>query len=198
MANVRSKKPPLEPSDRRLEILSAAAQQFALKGYAATSMRDIAAEAGLLAGSLYHHFPSKDDMVLEAYKVGVARVIAAHDLALVGVSDPWDRLEAACAAHLECLLANDALARLLPLDLRQLPADLRRKLVAERDRYEHRVLALVKSIAGTQGPGERLVRMMLLGALNWTPTWYKRGGETPQKIAATFVQLLRNGLAASR
>lgn len=198
MRIARSKKLAAEPSDRRMEILSAAAQQFALKGYAATSMRDIAAVAGLLAGSIYHHFASKDDMVLEAYKAGVERVIAAHDLAIANVSDPWDRLEAACVAHLECLLADDALARLLPLDLRQLPTELRRKLVLERDRYERRFLTSVKGVAVAHESDERFARMMLLGALNWTTTWYKRGGEAPRKIASAFVRLLRGGFATRR
>ena len=87
------------PSGRRMELLAAAAQRFAMRGYAATSMRDIAADAGLLAGSMYHHFASKDEMLFEAYKVGVERVIAAHSAAIVGVIEPWARLEAACCGR---------------------------------------------------------------------------------------------------
>lgn len=181
------------PSDRRLELLAAAAQRFAMRGYAATSMRDIAADAGLLAGSMYHHFDSKDEMLFEAYKMGVARVIEAHNSAVEGVPEPWARLEAACVAHLECLLADDPLARLLPLDLRPLPTDLRRRLVAERDRYERRFVAVVKAVDMAKGREDRLARMMLLGALNWTPTWYRRDGETPRRIAQIYVRMLREG-----
>lgn len=184
------------PSGRRMELLAAAAQRFAMRGYAATSMRDIAADAGLLAGSMYHHFASKDEMLFETYKVGVERVIAAHSAAIVGVIEPWARLEAACAAHLECLLADDPLARLLPLDLRPLPADLRRRLVAERDRYERRFVAVVKAVGMAKGGEERLARMMLLGALNWTPTWYRRDGEPPRRIAQTYVRMLRESIGS--
>ena len=179
-----------------MEILAAAAHQFAVQGFAAASMRDIAADAGLLAGSIYHHFTSKEDMLIEAYRAGVDRVIAAHDAAIAGHAEPWGRLEAACAAHLECLLADEPLARLLPLDLRSLPAALKQKLVAERDRYERRFLATIQSAGIARGADERFARMMLLGALNWTPTWYKRGGEAPRRIARAYVRLLRDGIGA--
>lgn len=182
------------PSGRRMELLAAAAQRFAMRGYAATSMRDIAADAGLLAGSMYHHFASKDEMLFEAYKVGVERVIKAHNKAIEGMNEPWARLEAACAAHLECLLTDDPLARLLPLDLRPLPADLRRRLVVERDRYERRFVAVVKAVGLAKGGEERLARMMLLGALNWTPTWYRRDGEPPRRIAQAYVRMLRESM----
>lgn len=181
-------------SERRMELLAAAAQHFAMRGYAATSMRDIAADAGLLAGSMYHHFASKDEMLFEAYKVGVARVIEVHNAAIDGVIEPWARLEAACVAHLECLLTEDPLARLLPLDLRPLPADLRRRLVAERDRYERRFVAAVKAVGMTKSGDDRLARMMLLGALNWTPTWYRRDGEPPRRIAQAYVRMLRESM----
>lgn len=181
-----------------MELLAAAAQRFAMHGYAATSMRDIAADAGLLAGSMYHHFASKDEMLFEAYKVGVEHVIEAHTAAIEGATEPWARLEAACIAHLECLLADDPLARLLPLDLRPLPAGLRTRLVAERDRYERRFVAVVAPLGMARGGEDRWVRMMLLGALNWTPTWYKRNGETPRRIAQAYVRMLRESAGSVR
>ena len=158
-------------------------------------MRDIAGDAGLLAGSIYHHFPSKEVLLHDAYRAGVERVICAHDAAIAGQSDAWNRLEAACEAHLQSLLADDPLARLLSLDLRPLPPELRSKLVAERDRYETRFAAVVGAIGIPAGADERTARMMLLGALNWTPVWYKRGGESPRRISRAFVRLLRKGVS---
>ncbi len=180
-------------SERRMALLETAAQRFAMHGYAATSMRVIAADARMLAGSMYHHFASKDEMLFEAYRIGVEHVISAHERATDGVIEPWARLEAACIAHLECLLTDDPLARLLPLDLRPLPATLRKRLVAERDRYEERFIAVVRTVGIAKSVDARLARMMLLGALNWTPTWYKSGGETPQKVARAYVMMLRSG-----
>ncbi|MFJ8660416.1 TetR/AcrR family transcriptional regulator [Streptomyces sp. NPDC093795] len=52
-------------SGRRAELLRIAAGQFASHGFAATTVRDIADEAGILSGSLYHHFRSKEEMLDE-------------------------------------------------------------------------------------------------------------------------------------
>lgn len=52
-------------SARRAEVLAIAAELFATRGYAQTTVRDIADEAGILSGSLYHHFDSKEAMLHE-------------------------------------------------------------------------------------------------------------------------------------
>ena len=54
-----------EPQDRRAIILASAAELFARKGVGATTVREIADAAGILSGSLYHHFESKDAIVAE-------------------------------------------------------------------------------------------------------------------------------------
>jgi AcrR family transcriptional regulator len=57
--------PPGASTRRRDQILAAAAQLFAAKGYTKTSMRDVATASGILAGSLYHHFDSKEAIAVE-------------------------------------------------------------------------------------------------------------------------------------
>lgn len=52
-------------SARRAQLLDIAAQLFATRGYSSTTVRDIADEAGILSGSLYHHFDSKETMLRE-------------------------------------------------------------------------------------------------------------------------------------
>ncbi|MGW1003043.1 TetR/AcrR family transcriptional regulator [Streptomyces sp. NPDC002520] len=52
-------------SARRAQLLAIAAEMFATRGYAQTTVRDIADEAGILSGSLYHHFSSKEAMLTE-------------------------------------------------------------------------------------------------------------------------------------
>ena len=52
-----------EPADRHQQILAVAAALFARKGVAAATVREIADEVGILSGSLYHHFDSKEAMV---------------------------------------------------------------------------------------------------------------------------------------
>jgi len=99
--------------NRRAQLLDATARLFRERGYHATSMRDIAKAVGMLSGSIYYHFDSKEGMLLAVYEEGVRRVAAAVDAAVAGEADPWRRLEAACAAHLGAL-CSDFAYRLLP------------------------------------------------------------------------------------
>src|SRR5258707_14697826 len=92
----------------RAKLLSVSARLFAKGGFEATSMRDIAGRSGMLAGSMYYHFPSKNDLIAAVYEAGVAEIGAAVDAALDRARGPWPRLEAGCVAHLEALLAGSA------------------------------------------------------------------------------------------
>jgi AcrR family transcriptional regulator len=179
----------------RAKLLSVSSRLFAKNGFEATSMRDIAARAGMLAGSMYYHFPSKNDLIAAVYEAGVAEIGAAVDEALEKARGPWPRLEAACAAHLEALLADSAHAAVMTADLGQLDSRLKRRLVTLRDGYEKRFTELVEALPLPAGIDRSLWRLQLLGALNWTRTWYrpgaKSGAKSPAAIARAMVAALR-------
>jgi AcrR family transcriptional regulator len=175
----------------RAKLLSVSARLFAKNGFEATSMRDIAARAGMLAGSMYYHFPSKNDLIAAVYEAGVAEIGAAVDEALDKARGPWPRLEAASAAHLGSLLADAAHAAVMTADLGQLDSRLRRRLVTLRDGYEKRFVELVAALPLPAGTDRSLWRLQLLGALNWTRTWYRAGAKSPAEIATAMVAALR-------
>jgi AcrR family transcriptional regulator len=172
-------------------LLTVAARRFARGGFVAASMRDIAQEVGMLAGSMYYHFASKDALIEELYALGVGEVTASVERALEDARGPWPRLEAACVGHLEALLAHSPFARLMTADLSHLPARLRRRLVAQRDAYEQRFVALVAELPLPDDVDRRLLRLHVLGALNWTPTWYRPDGASAADIARSVVRSLR-------
>ena len=175
----------------RAKLLSVSARLFAQNGFEATSMRDIAKRAGMLAGSMYYHFPSKNDLIAAVYEAGVAEIGAAVDEALEKARGPWPRLEAACAAHLDSLLADSAHAAVMTADLGQLDSRLKRRLVTLRDGYEKRFVELIEALPLPAGTDRSLLRLQLLGALNWTRTWYRPGARSPAEIARAMVAALR-------
>lgn len=175
----------------RETLMAVSARLFARGGFDATSMRDIAGEAGMLAGSMYYHFPSKNDLIAAVYERGVAEIGSAVDAALEGRQEPWDRLEAACIAHLDSLLADRAHAAVMTADLSRLDPRLRRRLVKMRDGYERRFIGLVAALPLAPGIDRGLWRLQLLGALNWTPTWYRADGKPPAAIARALVAALK-------
>ena len=182
----------------RQRILAVAAQCFADGGYAATSIRDIARHVGVTVGAIYVHFPSKEALLVAVYERGVRSIGEAVDQALSEPADSWGRLEAAVRAHLETLSNNDGFARVIvrvtPSDVADVGPDLRRL----RDSYEARFRALFEELSLVPGADRTLLRLMLLGALNHSQTWFKRGpGRTDAAaIAHQFVGVLRQGVAA--
>jgi len=76
------------PSERRDEILQIAAELFAERGFAATTVREIADAAGILSGSLYHHFDSKESMADELVHDLLDRVLAAYRRIVAESGDP--------------------------------------------------------------------------------------------------------------
>lgn len=171
----------------REKLLAVSARLFALGGFEATSMRDIAKQAGMLAGSMYYHFPSKNDLIAAVYEAGVAEIAAAVDGAVARGGDPWQSLEAACIAHLETLLADSAHAAVMTAELRRLDPRLRRRLVVLRDRYERRFVELVDDLPLPAGTDRTLWRLHLLGALNSTATWYRPGKKSPAAIVKALM-----------
>lgn len=176
-------------------FLDAAARLFARDGFHGVSMRDIARELGVTPGAVYAHFPSKAQVLAAVYAEGVCRVAARVDAATAGAGDPWQRLERAAAAHLEAVLDRDSgyaavVVRVLPADA---PA-LRDQLTALRDGYEQRFRALVGALPLAPGADPKMLRMTLLGALNWAQVWHHGGEADPASIARSVVAMLRRGV----
>jgi len=190
-------------SDNRLpEVLDAAARLFAAKGYSATSMRDIAEDCDMLPGSLYYHFAAKEDLLVAVYQAGVRELRDAVRAALAHPEEPWARLEAACAAHLETVLRNSDYAQVL---VRVLPSDVpgaATRLKALRSDYEEQFRELLVALPLPADTDRRIFRLMLLGALNWSRFWFSEDGagapkarprrrETPKSLARKFVTMLK-------
>jgi len=179
------------PDGRRKAVIDAAARLFGAKGFEGTSMRDIAGATGILAGSLYHHFRSKDALFVAVYAQGVEHIERAAAGAVAGERDPWRRLEVAAVAHLETLLTENSptAAVISSFAIPNLP--MRKDLVRLRDSYERIFGELVAALPLPRGVDRRVLRLSLLGAMNWALGWYRPGGDTPAAIARKIVALFR-------
>ena len=77
---------------RRDEILEVAASVFAEKGFVSATVRDIGDVAGILSGSLYHHFESKEAMLEELLRPFLAELVDSYRAAVAAAPDPPDQL----------------------------------------------------------------------------------------------------------
>lgn len=187
MATISAKR----QTNRWPALLDAAAAQFAERGYHATSIRDLAAASAMTPGAIYFHVASKQALLLAVYEEGVQRILDRVEAAVAGERDPWMRLEKAVAAHLESILDASAYARvvirILPNDAAEISAD----LTELRDRYEARLQRYFSAVTLPKDRDTSVARLALIGAMNWTPVWYKKGGKTLPAIARELLAPLR-------
>ncbi len=180
---------------RRRQILTEAALLFGRQGFERTSVRDIAAAVGMLPGSVYYYFPSKDALLAAVYEDAIDHMIAAIDAATQAYSDPWDRLEAAATAHLRVLLGGGSIAAVVAGSPDE-ASSVRVELIRQRDRYEDVIRELTDAVTLPLGVEPASFRLALLGALNWTLTWFRPDhgdGRTPDEIAQSLFAVFRAG-----
>lgn len=94
---------PASGESRRDHIMGLAARLFAEKGVASTTVRDIGTAAGILSGSLYYHFDSKESIVKELIRDYLARIIESYEVVIAENDEPRACLEGLIRASLEAI-----------------------------------------------------------------------------------------------
>lgn len=182
----------------RQGILEAAAKIFSEKGFHATSMQDIADAVHLQKASLYHHFSSKQEILVDILDQALdllnSRLEAVQSQAL----SPDVKLRQAMVSYLQTIAENQNLAAVLLLELRALDPEFKARQAPRREKFESLWRDLI--IEGKQqglfnNVDPSLTGRAILGVMNWTVTWYRRDGpRSAQEIASIFADLLLDGL----
>jgi len=187
---------------KRQQILDAAAKVLARRGYAGTQLLEIAQQAGTQPGSLYYHFESREELIEEVLREGVslsfARARAVVDSLPAGTS-ALDRLAAALRAHLKFQLVESDYARAAVRSIGQYPQDMWLRVNAKFRSYgkffDGLIAAAMKAGELDTGVDRSALRMLILGAANWTPEWYRREGTSSvEQIGSLLVRLLLRGV----
>ena len=185
---------------RREDILEAAAHVFVERGFDAATTRDIGERAGLLSGSLYHHFATTEEMLFALVRDVYTGVLSSVESLDEARGTCADRLRLLVDIHVRHLIGNLARTTLSLHEFRSLTEEHRAVIAEAENRYVRIVADLIEggrldgSIRADIDPG--LARLTLLGAANWVYRWYRPGGEhTPEEIAAGIASLTVDGLA---
>ncbi len=191
---------PAEQTVHRDEILRAAAEIFHRKGYRGATMSDIAAAVNLTAGSLYHHFPSKEELLIAVLDEGMTQIIAAIRAIVQGEGSPAQKLRAVARTHVRSITAHHNIAVAVIFESRALleKPDVRAPYVQQRDALERLYRQVVEEgiAAGVfRAVDVDILVKALFGALNWVSVWYREDGrlseqEIADEIAETFLAAL--------
>jgi len=200
---------PRRQAGQRQAILDAAAASIAAHGFHGMSMRELAAAAGKGLSSLYHYFPSKEEILFALQREAFETLIAATSEALAGVEGAPARLYAFISQHVSYFARHPELMRVLVHEAGSLPEEKRRILRRLKERYFGIGRGIVEDLvaegcarSGAGGadsmPEEAemdRIAYSLFGMLNWVYGWYEpeRHG-SPIQLTRTIHRLALCGL----
>ena len=185
---------------RREELLAIAAQLFAERGFKNTTVRDIADAAGILSGSLYHHFDSKEAMVDELLDSFQTDLWKQYDAIEASDLSPRGKLEAVVRASFEAIGEHHSEVAIFQNDALHLATFDRFSYLIERNR-KFRTLWTGLLEAGVASGELRadldvaLVYRFLRDTVWVAVRWYRPGGAlTPADVADQYLTILLEGI----
>jgi TetR/AcrR family transcriptional regulator, cholesterol catabolism regulator len=182
----------------RDDILDAAAQVFRQKGYHGASMSDIAGALDVQKASLYHHVESKQEILLALLDRALV-MLTDHIASIASQTIPADqKLRLMIRGYLSALAENADLTSVLLFEHRSLDKKSHTRHVPQRDTFE----SLWRDVLN-EGVRENVFDLKdtglavraLMGALNWTLTWYHPNGEKSiEQIADDYSDFVLRGM----
>lgn len=181
------------------KVRKAALRLFARHGYAAVTMRQIAAEVGVQAGALYLYTPDKQTLLYELMQAHMDELLAAWAAEPKGTG-PEARLEAFARFHIRFHLARPDAVFLSYMELRNLDPANFAAVERLRHAYEDALEAILRQgvAAGVfDVPDTRLATMALIAMLTGVNTWYREGGRLSQeRVEAIYWEMVRRAVTA--
>ena len=189
------------PPTRRAELLTIAAGLFAEKGFKNTTVRDIADASGILSGSLYHHFDSKESMVDEILSSFQEELFAAYDAVLASDVDARAKLDSCVRLSFAAIDQHQHEVAIFQNDAGYLGGFERFGYLAERNAQSRDVWVTLL----TEGVESGVLRPDLDIELTyrfirdtvWVAVkWYRPGGKhSPTQIADQYLTILLDGIS---
>lgn len=181
-------------------VRDAAARLFARHGFAAVSMRQIAAEVGVQAGALYLYTPDKQTLLFDLMRAHLEELLAAWE-AEPRAGTPRDRLAAFVRFHIGFHLARPEAVFIAYMELRNLEPGNFRAVEALRHRYEDALEAILRdgqADASFHIPDTRLAAMALIAMLTGVTNWYREGGRLARaEVEAIYCDMALQAVGAS-
>lgn len=197
LARTQSEKYP----EIRENILKQAARLFAEKGYAGTTIIDLAEACESSRGALYHYFESKEEMLFHILEGHVNRLYEELQASVTSHKDPIDQ----CRAIIRTIVVRNAESHneqiVLLNQLSQLAAGQQQDIVAKQRKMTELVSDILIRIDAQNRVttrNKKAYTMMLFGIINYTFTWYDpKGSVPPEEYAEMTADLFIRGFTAA-
>ncbi|TDD88307.1 TetR/AcrR family transcriptional regulator [Actinomadura darangshiensis] len=188
---------------RRAELLATAAEVFASQGYSATTVRKVADAAGILGGSLYYHFDSKESMADEILSTFLDEMWAAYGRVLDAGLSARDTLEAVVVESFRSIDRHRPAVVLYQNESKHLATSERfHYLLDSQRRFEEMWLSLLDRGVAEGAFRADLDRTLIYRFIRDTvwvaANWYQHGGRlSAEDIAKQYLAMFLEGIKAS-
>ncbi|MCP3675524.1 MAG: TetR/AcrR family transcriptional regulator [Gammaproteobacteria bacterium] len=169
-----------DPETPRGRLLVAAAQLFKEKGYNRTTVRDLAAQVGILSGSIFHHFKNKDEILFAVMNEVVIAMDEALKVSLSKANTINDKVRALIANELDFIHGKTSNATyVMVYEWRALSESYQQQIMQGRAGYFELWQSTMDEARreGVIAMEPDCLRQLLHGAIIWTSHWYKSDGK---------------------
>jgi TetR/AcrR family transcriptional regulator, cholesterol catabolism regulator len=179
---------------RDSEVLEKAIGVFYRKGFAATSIQDLADELGMLKSSLYYYITSKDALLRRIFEDSHAGAMEVVERVEAMDAPPLERIHAYLQQYAEWFLENSERASLYAREWRYLTGEFYDEVAAQRSYYDDVLIRLIDEAkeAGAIPPGlpTRYAGYFVLGSVSSLTDWYRpSGSDDPHTIATVWADM---------
>ncbi|WP_458317448.1 TetR family transcriptional regulator KstR2 [Mycolicibacterium brisbanense] len=191
-----------QPASRRDELLELAATMFAERGLKATTVRDIADSAGILSGSLYHHFKSKEQMVEEVLRDFLDWLFARYQQIVDREATPLGRLKGLFMASFEAIEHRHAQVVIYQDEAKRLSAQPQFAFVEARNKEQRKMWVdiLQQGIADGSFRPDLDVDLVyrFIRDTTWVSVrWYQPGGPlSAEQVGRQYLAIVLGGITA--
>ena len=193
--------PSIPPATRREELLELAAAMFAERGLRATTVRDIADAAGILSGSLYHHFSSKEEMVDEVLRTFLDWLFERYQRIIDTESNPLARLKGLFMASFDAIERHHAEVVIYQDEAKRLSGQPRFAYIDELNVRQRKMWVDVLTEGIEQGYFQPDIDVDLVYRFirdtTWVSVrWYQPGGPlTAEQVGRQYLAIVLDGVA---
>jgi AcrR family transcriptional regulator len=180
--------------NKRDEILIQAANLFRKKGFSGTSMQDIARDVGILKGSIYYYFNSKNEIFREVLNKGISPVLKNAEFIMAKDLSPAEKLRELLRSHIDYIMHDNYSLILYFQEKEKISVQEIKKYLESRNKYE-KIFKDLLAQGIKQGVFPKvditLTVYAILGMCNWIVQWYNpKGSRSPKDIAEHMVYLI--------
>jgi AcrR family transcriptional regulator len=192
------------PASRRDELLELAAKMFADRGLRATTVRDIADSAGILSGSLYHHFSSKEEMVDELLRDFLDWLFTRYQEIVATETDPLERLKGLFMASFEAIADRHAQVVIYQDEAKRLMSQPRFAYVEERNKEQRKMWVDILNQGIVQGCFRPDIDVDLVYRFirdtTWVSVrWFQPGGPlTADEVGRQYLSIVLGGITTRK